>query len=479
MPIAAACAGALCALLLGLAPSARAADWPTFDHDAARSGYAAGDGRLTTANVGRLRRRWRIALGAVADSTPIFLERVPAGGRTRAMLFQTATDGTTYGIDARAGRIVWRFATHGPKITTSTPVADPSGRALYVPGVDGFVRKLDAASGRELRGRGFPLRVTTMPETEKDASPLNVANGYLYAATSGYLGDATPYVGHVVTVRLSDGATHVFDALCSRDRALPAPSSCGAQRAGIWARAGVVADPDPSLHGRVYATTGNGDFDAQGGGANYGDTVLALSADGAQLAASYTPPDYASLESGDVDLGSTAPALLPRRARSRTPLLAVQGGKDGILRLLDRAHLRGVDDELQRVDLGEPLFSAPAVWTDAHARTWIYVGLGTRLRAYRASTDGTGRTQLVHAWDAPLPGPREGTSPIVAGGAVLIAGSGALLAFDGTTGRRLWSSAGPRAGGSIGAIHWQSPIAVDGWVYCADETGALTAYALP
>ncbi len=34
------------------------------------------------------------------------------------------------------------------------------------------------------------------------------------------------------------------------------------------------------MNGRVYAATGNGDFDAnQSGGVNYGDSVVALSAD--------------------------------------------------------------------------------------------------------------------------------------------------------------------------------------------------------
>jgi hypothetical protein len=77
-----------------------------------------------------------------------------------------------------------------------------------------------------------------MPNTEKDASPLNVAGGYLYAVTSGYFGDAPPYDGHVVAVRRSDGTTHVFNSLCSNVRTLPTPKSCPSNLSGIWARAG-------------------------------------------------------------------------------------------------------------------------------------------------------------------------------------------------------------------------------------------------
>ncbi|HLX25616.1 MAG TPA: PQQ-binding-like beta-propeller repeat protein, partial [Candidatus Cybelea sp.] len=311
--------------------------WPVFGHDPARSGVDVGDRTLAPANVGLLRARWQISLGTVADSAPILLDRVVVAGVAREMLFQTAKNGVTYGIDAATGRILWRFSTRGPNITTATPAADPSGKAIYVPGVDGFVRKLDAATGRELRAPGFPARVTLMTQTEKDASGLNVANGYLYATTSGYDGDAPPYDGHVVSVRLSDGSTHVFNSLCSRDRSLPTPTSCNQSDSGIWSRAGAVVDPDPSMQGRVYAATGNGDFNANTGGHNYGDSVVSLTADAGRLLGNYTPSNFDQLEANDTDLGSTGPAMLPRQNGSSTPLLLVQGGKDSIFRLVNRA----------------------------------------------------------------------------------------------------------------------------------------------
>ncbi|HUN30262.1 MAG TPA: PQQ-binding-like beta-propeller repeat protein, partial [Alphaproteobacteria bacterium] len=94
-----------------------------------------------------LRVRWQVKLGAIADTAPLL-----AGGT----LYITATDGTTYAVDAASERIEWRFATHGPKITTSVPVYDPATHALYVPGVDGMVHRLDPRTGRELREGGFP-----------------------------------------------------------------------------------------------------------------------------------------------------------------------------------------------------------------------------------------------------------------------------------------------------------------------------------
>ncbi len=368
--------------------------------------------------------------------------------------------------------------THGPNITDSTPAVDPSGLAIYVPGVDGMVHKLSLSKGRELSAPGFPARITQMPSTEKDASPLNVANGFLYAVTSGYDGDATPYDGHVVSVRLSDGKTTVFNSLCSHKRTLPTPTSCRQQRSGIWARGGAVVDPDASMNGRVYAATGNGDFDADRGGDNYGDSVLQLTANLSQLTSTYTPTDYRSLQLGDTDLGSTSPALLPAQPNSATPLMLVEGGKDAILKLLDRSPLPGVGNELQTLSLPGGLFSTPAVWSDSANHTWIFLGFSNAVQAYRLRTDGRGASKLVGIWQSnPGSSSGEGSSPVVANGIVFVAFDGAIVALDALNGKELWSSSEHRVGRTIGPIHWQSPIVVNGWVYCSDQNGDLTAFS--
>ncbi len=483
-------------LICSAAIPAAAANWPVFGDDPARSGVDASSRILTPLNVGRLRSRWQVSLGVIADSAPILIERVNAGGATRTMLFQTATNGVTFGIDAASGRIRWRSKApapsaggfspvaairnlvFGPHITNSTPAADPSGRSIYAAGLDGYVRKFDAATGAEQHAKGFPVRVTAIPQTEKSASALNIANGSLYATTSGFNGDAPPYNGHVVSVRLRDGKTTVFNSLCSRDRILPTRTSCSHSGSGIWSRGGAVVDPDPAMRGRIYVATGNGTFDANTGGDNYGDSVLALSADLSQRVGSYTPANYQALDDTDTDLGSTSPALLPRQPSSHTPLLLVQGGKDRALVLVNRSPLSGVGTELQSIRLSGRVFSTPSVWTDAAHRAWIFIGLSHEIDAYRLATDGHGASRLVSAWRAKVGQTAgEGTSPVVSNGIVFDALDGAIVALDARTGRMLWNSA-HGVGRTIGAVHWQSPIVVNGWVYCSDQNGNLTAYAL-
>src|SRR5580658_6551224 len=410
-------------------------------------------------NVGDLRVRWQIKLGSVADTAPLVYGN---------SLYITATDGTTYAVDTTSGRILWRFATQGPKITTSVPAYDPATHSLYAPGVDGMVHRLDPATGREVREGGFPEQITLAPQTEKNASPLHVANGYLYAQTSGYIGDATPYVGHVVAIRLSDGSKRVFNVLCSSHHELVEPQTCAGQRAGMWSRAGVVVDPDASMGGRIYVATGNGPFDAAAG--NYGDSILSLSDDATQLLGYLTPPNYNDLEAEDKDVGSSSPSMLPRQPESATPLMAVQGGKDSVLRLFDRTHLAGLHPPLQTMTIDSLLFSIPGVWTDRTGTTYVFIGIADGVHAYRLVT--TNRvSRLVNAWNTALELGREAATPVVGDGVLFLATSSGLLALDAQTGRRLWSS------NAIGPIHWQIPVVAGGAVYCADQNGTLTAFS--
>jgi outer membrane protein assembly factor BamB len=457
---------------------ARAVDWPVFGFDPARSSFNTAETTLTMGNVHRLREHWQISLGATADSTPIFIEHVRVAHSTRAMLYQTALNGETFGIDAANGKIIWHFATHGPNYTHSTPAEDPSGKSIYAPGLDGMVHKLNAANGHEIHSKGFPARITRIPGTEAVESPLNVANGYLYATISGYDGDGTPYDGHVVAINLSSGKRTVFNSLCSQKHRLLIGGGCSQQRSGIWARGGAVVDPDSSMNGRVYASTGNGDFDANAGGHDYGDSVVSLGADLLTLFGNYTPTNYRQLQQGDVDLGSTSPAMLPTQTRSQTPLMLVQGGKDAVLKLVDRATMPGVGNELQLIDLPQGLFSSPAVASDASGNAWVFLGFSYVVIGYRLKTNNSGQSQLVQMWQAsPAQTNGEGTTPVVANGMLFVAYDGAIVALNAANGNLLWNSSA-YGGKAFGPVHWQSPIVVDGSVYCSDLNGNLTAFTL-
>lgn len=449
-----------------------------FGYDPARSGVNTGETTLSPANVGALTKLWQVRLSGVADSSPILLHALPFPGGPRDVLYVTTRDGRLLALDASDGALIWSQRPSGPKITHSSPVADADRQYVYAYGLDGALHRYDPVSGREATGNGWPAPITKMTQTEKQGTALNLATGRVYVATGGYIGDAPPYQGHVVAIDLATGRETVFNSLCAHLKHILRDGECAAQMSGIWSRGGVVVDP---TDGSIFVDTGNGDYNANRGGDNYGDSIIHLSADATTILDSYTPSNFQQLDDTDADLGSSAPALLPTITASATPLLLVQGGKDGQFRLINRADMSGkggpghVGGALQTLDLGCGLFTQPAVWTDpATGQVWVFVTSVCGMRAYQVRTDASGVTRLALAWQ----NGDSVTTPVVAGGVLFAAGSGALRAYAPTSGRALWSSAQASANGTISGIHWESPIVVGGSVYITDENATLTCYGL-
>lgn len=465
----------------GTLPPDAPGDWPVFGYSPNRAAVSPQQMALTSTTVSGLHKLWSATLPSPADSSPVYLHGVPLpDGTPHDLLFVTTRDGHIVAVDAATGRILWSHQPVGPKITNSSPVVDPRGGFVYSYGLDGFLHKYGAATGDEVTNGGWPVRITLFPQTEKEGSALNLTADYIYVTTSGYIGDAPPYQGHVVVIRTSDAQAHVFNSLCSNMTYLLSPSDCPDEQSGIWSRAGAVVDP---ANGDVYVTTGNGPFNANSGGYDYGDSVLRLNPDGSSLLDSYTPANQQQLNDTDADLGSDSPALLPPIPASKTPDLLVQGGKDNVLRLVNRDNMSGaggpghIGGELQTI--ASPgscgIFTQPAVWTDpTTGQVWVLVASACDFGGYKVVTDGAGRTTLQPAWTVS----GDFTSPLVANGVLYAATSGQVLAFDPRTGRGLWSSAESSAGGTIGGIHWESPIVVNSHLYCPDQDGKLTAYGL-
>jgi hypothetical protein len=170
---------------------------------------------------------------------------------------------------------------------------------------------------------------------------------------------------------------------------------------------------------------------------------------------------------------------------SSIPYLAVQAGKDSLVRLLNRQNLSGqggpghTGGELQTVEAPGhcPVLAQPSVWTDpARGDVWLLVASGCAIGGYKVVVSAGGQALLRLEWTVPV----GATSPAVAGGVLFAATTGnkELLAVDPRTGQFLWTSLAPDAGGSIGYTHWESPIVINGHLYCTDEDGDLVAYGL-
>jgi hypothetical protein len=439
------CAATVLAGSAGAAPRAASGhDWLRFGWSASRSSAPAFATGITAANVKSLVRQ-QVGLDGTVDSSPVYLHGVRVGGTTHDVFFVTTTYGKTEAIDAANGHLLWRFTPPGysswagsAQITTATPVADPGRQFLYAAAPNGRIYKLAVASGRAV----WSVSITRLPSREKIAASLNYFNGRVIATTGGYIGDAPPYQGHVAVIQASNGRLlHVWNSLCSNRRGLIVPSSCTASDSAIWGRAGAVVDP---ANGQLLVATGNAPWD---GRTNWGDATLRLSADATRLLGNYTPSNTADLEASDADLGSTSPVLLGGG-------YLAQGGKDGKIRLLSVARMRGSaphkGGELQVVPTpsGTDLFTAPAVWRTSSA-TWMFAADNGGTAAYRLRG---GRLSI--AWRNGA----GGTSPVVAGGLLWVYGpGGGLNVYVPGSGRLVATLAAGRG-------HWNSPIVVDGRV---------------
>ncbi len=462
---------------------AETAGWFSFASDPGSASTHPSKQTISTATVSHLRRAWTVQLPELADERPILVRNLAMpDGKTRDVLYLTTDHGTLVALDAATGTRLWatRPKTSNPMYTKATPVADPAHNLVYSYGLDGKVHRFRATTGKEVPGDGWPVTVTLMPRSEKVSSSLNLVNGYLYVTTASFSGDAPPYQGHMVAINVRNGETHVFNSLCNDRTHLLAFKECPYNGGGIWARPGVVADP---VTGHIFFTTSDGFFDINHGGHDWGDSVIEMTPDGSRVLDSYTPENYATESFQNRDLGSTAPTMLPRIPNSRTPYLAVQAGKEGLLRLLNRQNLSGkggpshVGGELQTLALPDlcPTLAQPLAWQDpTNDSTWIFVDTLCHMDAFRVITSPQGVTSLRPAWKVEV----EATSPIVTGGVLFAAVSHNLLALDPRTGHQLWSSALRTTGGTIDRIHWESPIIVDNRLYCTDEAGELTMYQL-
>lgn len=478
--------------LVRLDPRAtRGYDWPQFGMDSRHAGNNIFETRIDPSNVSSLRKLFRVPITDVVDGAPAYLARVPTGQGMRDLLFATSAAGFVIAHDGCTGERLWRVGPpQGAHWTTSSPAVDPDRQFVYSYQTDGYVHKFRTGDGAEATGGGWPQLVTRKPDVEKGSSPITIAASrdgrrFLYMPTAGYPGDPGDegdYQGHVTAIDLATGQQTVFNALCSDraihfDASLTPASDCAHVRSGIWARSGVVYD---SATDRVLFTTGNGDFDGNLGGRNWGSSVLSvapdLSAPGGLPADSYTPADYQSLSDQDLDLGSSGPLLLPRSTAAGMPPLAVQVGKDGRLRIIDLSDMSGQggpghiggERQILAVPQGGEVLTALAAWSDpADGSVRVFVTDDQGLSALHLDRSQGEGPLLSVDWTVG----RGGTSPIIANGILYYAGSGFVAALDPRTGQELWSDH------EIGQIHWQSPIVVNGVLYLTDNTPSLVAYA--
>ncbi len=266
----------------------------------------------------------------------------------------------------------------GPEVgITGTPVIDRSSNTLYVSAMtmeNGTavhrLHALDLASGQE-KFAGPVVITATQPGTgwgsangkitflslrQNQRAGLLLSKGVVYVAF-GSFSDVEPYHGWIFA----------YDAqtLQLLGSFLTTPATEGG---AIWAGG---AAPAADGLGDIYVFTADGEFTANIGGSEYGDTLLRLTLSQGSFIVKdwFTPYNQACLNSDDLDLGAAGPALLPDGISPKK--LLAGGSKEGRLYLVDRDNMghfvaSGDTQILSSVlvnpiacDLANPQFTSP------------------------------------------------------------------------------------------------------------------------
>jgi fibronectin type 3 domain-containing protein len=512
----------------------------TRDVDNLRTGLNPNETVLTTANVNSTSfgKLLSYSIDGFSNATPLYVANLAgiAGGTHNVVYVATEHD-SVYAFDADGlqSTPLWHVSFINPPAVTTvpytdvgncnpcgqpevgitgTPVIDPSTKTMYVVAMTKEsgshvhrVHALDITTGAEKFGGPFVItasvpgsgapqsggQVTFNSLRQNQRAAALLSNGVVYFAFASHQ-DITPYHGWVLGY---DAAT-LQQTVIFNDS--PNTSSFGA---GIWQSGdGVATDTS----GNLYFSTGNGVFDANTGGKDYGDSLLRVNQATNQTTGTggvvdyFTPHDQANMNANDLDLGSGGVILLPDAAGSTAhPHLVLTAGKNGTVYLVDRDKMggyqqgpNGSDNIVQSVvnvfpnnsTAGTGNFKAPVYWNGSV----FYSSDADVLRAFsisnaHLSTSPTSVSSTVFNY----PGSTLGVSSNGNTNGILWSiqrvdhdqsgqgtrGPGSLHAYDGTNlANELYNS--NQASGSRDvldfACKWSAPVVANGKVYVATES---------
>jgi len=491
----------------------------TFHNNLSRQGVNTDETVLRPANVNRqtFGKLFSQRVDGFVYAQPLFLTNVyiPRKGIHNVVFVVTEHD-SVYAFDADddAGenrRPLWKTSFINPALgittatsndvgcgdiipevgVTGTPVIDTASRTLYVVAKTRergrFVQRLhalDIETGAEksggpveikaaVRGTGIAAKeelVTFDPLREHQRAGLLLQNGLVYVAWASHC-DNPPYHGWVMT----------YDVRTLRQTSVWNATPDG-EMGGIWQSGAAPAGDGEN----AYVSTGNGDFDVQRGGRDFGDSIikLGMAPSGALAVTDYfTPYDEASLNAGDIEPGSGGTVLISAQGGRKHYVVNVS--KSGTIYVVNPANMGqfnadGNHDVVQSIPSATGgVWGTPAWWNE----TLYVAGSYDRLKAFRFdSTAGrlaeTPKSQSAIEFTYPGPTPavssngrRDGIVWVVQADAYVDGGSAVLRAFDAwDLSRELYSTDQALARDDPGrAVKFSVPTVVNGKVYVAAQ----------
>ncbi len=389
-------------------------DVTTFHYDAARTGWNQAEVALTPATVASsqfgLLKTLSVDGNVFAQPLLVSAFQFPDGS-THDVLIVATGHNSVYAYDAQSYDLLWQHNLGPSQSTTdvgctdvvpeygisSTPVIvrdSASQASIYLvaatePSPQVFhttLHRLDLATGADLKP---PVEVSPQA-TLSDGSTLGFDAKNQWSRAALAWGSNSLYVG--IGSHCDNNAGAISGWVLRYSPSLKAMAAFNTvddpaayKLSSVW---GAGFGPAIDARGRLYAVTGNGDFDADQGGHDYGESVLSLAPNLATLNTSFTAGAYNALNDEDKDFGSGGVMLLPSLG-SAVPPLAVAIGKDATLYLLNQNRLGGYTrrdsgalQALRIAKSGSGVWGGPAYYAGPNGPTVFVQTNGAVLHSY-------------------------------------------------------------------------------------------------
>ncbi len=439
----------------------------TYHNDNERTGQYASETVLTpsSVNASAFGKKFSQTVDSYVYAQPLFVPALTIGGQVHDVVFVATEANSVYAFDANAsGPVLWHTNV-GTALScsdlddcgdlvpgagiTGTPVIDPAMGTMYLVALtkeSGIfhhrLHAIDLLTGGEKFGG--PVEVSPTAQ----GTGANSQNGTVaFDPKTHYQRCALLLAGGVVYIGIgsnaeSDSDNHGWVVGYDASNLTSAMTFCTSPNdnwSSVWQSGGGLSSDSA---GYIYAETGNGTFDVNTGGIDYGDSALKLDSTGA-VVDYFTPYDQADLSSADIDFGAANPVVLPDQTGTVThELLAT--GKPGLLYLINRdgmGHYQKASNSqiIQSVPafpnttgVTNGIFSSPAIW---NGRVYV-TGIDESVQAFtlsagRLSASPASHTSEQFSW----PGATVSVSSNGATGGivwVLDGSAGVLYAYDAT-----------------------------------------------
>ncbi len=500
----------------------------TYHYDNLRSGQNLHETSLTPSlvQVGTFGKLFSQPVDGQVYAEPLVLHNLQIKGKgTHAVVYVATENDSVYAFDATSNtgtnatplwQVNFTNAANGittvpstdlgsiaisPQIgITGTPVIDPNNSTLYVVAATKengayFQRlhALDVTTGAEKFGGPIVIaakvsgtgsdsdkgKVSFDPFRTNQRPGLLLLNGQVYISWASH-GLETQFAYHGWVMGYNETTLKQTAVFCV---------TANGEQGGIWQSGdGLAAD----TLGNIFFMAGNGTFDANTGGVDYGMSYVKLATNGGMKVADYfTPFNAVKLSDEDLDLGSGGPLLLPFQSGTTTPNLAVGAGKDGTIFLLNRSNMGhfNADGNTQIVEEvtdafgGHSLYSTPAYW-QGNLYFWAANDL---LRIYAMSKGLIGATPIATSTvtvnspgATPVISSNQGSNGILwaLDTSHAITGPAVLHALDPLTAVEIYNSGQSGSRDKAGnAVKFSIPTVANGKVYVGTAT-ELDVYGL-